>query len=47
MKLTTLLATFALLAVLTVAALVWTWRSVPETRGKTLEEVTALFEEHP
>lgn len=38
-------ATFALLAAFTVAGLWWTWRNVPETRGKSLEDVTALFEE--
>ena len=37
-------ATFGLLAGLTVVALWWTWRSVPETKGKTLEEVAALFD---
>jgi sugar porter (SP) family MFS transporter len=36
-------ATFAILAGFTVAALWWTWRYVPETSGKTLEEVTEML----
>ena len=36
-------ATFALLAVLTVLSMMWTWRVVPETKGQTLEEISAMF----
>ncbi|MGB0113522.1 MAG: sugar porter family MFS transporter [Ilumatobacteraceae bacterium] len=36
-------ATFGLLALFTVAALWWTWRYVPETSGKSLEEVTEML----
>lgn len=36
--------TFAILAVFTIAALWWTWVTVPETKGKTLEEITEQFE---
>jgi SP family arabinose:H+ symporter-like MFS transporter len=37
-------ATFAILAVLTVTAMIWTYRMVPETKEKSLEEVVAIFE---
>jgi sugar porter (SP) family MFS transporter len=37
-------ATFAILAVMTVIALRWTWVHVPETKGKSLEEVAEMFE---
>lgn len=37
-------ATFAAYAVLTVASLVFTWRLVPETRGRTLEQIEDLFQ---
>lgn len=38
-------ATFAILAAFTVVAMLWTYRMVPETKEKSLEEVVALFEE--
>lgn len=37
-------ATFAILAALTVVAMIWTQRMVPETKEKSLEEVVALFD---
>lgn len=37
-------ATFMLYAALTVAILVFTWRLVPETRGKTLEQIQAHWQ---
>jgi sugar porter (SP) family MFS transporter len=35
--------TFAILAALTVVALWWTWVNVPETKGKSLEEISEMF----
>jgi len=35
--------TFGLLAAFTVVSMLWVHRMVPETKGKTLEEVTAMF----
>lgn len=35
--------TFGLLAFFTVVSMYWVWRMVPETKGKTLEEVSAMF----
>ncbi|NQY55528.1 MAG: sugar porter family MFS transporter [Ilumatobacteraceae bacterium] len=37
-------ATFAILAVFTVIAMGWTWLNVPETKGKSLEEIAQMFE---
>ncbi len=37
-------ATFAILAVMTVIALRWTWLMVPETKEKSLEEIADMFE---
>lgn len=34
---------FVLYAALTVASLVFTWRLVPQTRGKTLEQIQAQW----
>ena len=36
--------TFAVLGVFTLTALWWTWAYVPETKGKSLEQVAAMFE---
>lgn len=38
--------TFVLYAALTVVSLVFTWRLVPETRGKTLEQIQAHWQGH-
>jgi len=35
--------TFAILAAFTVVALWWTWVNVPETKGKSLEEIAEMF----
>lgn len=35
--------TFAILAAFTVIALWWTWANVPETKGKSLEEIAEMF----
>jgi len=35
--------TFAILAGFTVLALWWTWANVPETKGKSLEEISEMF----
>ncbi len=37
-------ATFGILAFMTVVALWWTWREVPETKEKSLEEISAMLE---
>lgn len=37
-------ATFGILAAMTVIALWWTWKMVPETKEKSLEEISAMFE---
>ena len=37
-------ATFWLFAVAGALAYVWVWRKVPETKGKTLEEITAIWD---
>jgi len=37
-------ATFALLAAMTVIALWWTWKHVPETKEQSLESIVAMFE---
>ncbi len=41
--------TFVIYAVVGVASLVFTWRLVPETRGKTLEQIEDHWQEgaHP
>jgi predicted MFS family arabinose efflux permease len=37
-------ATFAILAAMTLLALWWTWRNVPETTEGSPEEIAAMFE---
>jgi SP family galactose:H+ symporter-like MFS transporter len=37
-------ATFAILAAMTLLALWWTWRNVPETKERSPEEIAAMFE---
>lgn len=37
-------ATFAMLALMTLIALRWTWVTVPETKEKSLEEIAEMFE---
>jgi SP family arabinose:H+ symporter-like MFS transporter len=37
-------ATFAMLALMTLIALRWTWVMVPETKEKSLEEIAEMFE---
>ena len=37
-------ATFAILAMMTVITLRWTWVHVPETRERSLEEIAETFE---
>jgi len=38
--------TFLLFAVACVVAFVWVWRRVPETKGKSLEEIEQAWTEH-
>ncbi|MEM8619302.1 MAG: sugar porter family MFS transporter [Actinomycetota bacterium] len=37
-------ATFAIMAVLTFIAMAWTWANVPETKGRSLEDIAEMFE---
>jgi SP family arabinose:H+ symporter-like MFS transporter len=39
-------ATFWLFAAFAVIAYVWIWRKVPETKGKSLEEIQEVWAHH-
>ena len=39
-------ATFCFLGVMSITQMLFTWRFVPETKGKTLEEIESMWDDH-